>query len=187
MDSINHRNLLLSIDNSKKRIVRTHVNYNFTIRDKILKKLIKILQKYDASSAETIARSIVLMDGIINMNMNYLAAALYLYEKNDTIFNKKGNKKDKIVEKLFDDDSLYIKNIKNILNKTIKADNEEIWIRRKQNILVYLEIILNYKSTDHEIYEYQFDQNNDHEEEEEEDEEEKYASVTHNSVIEQDD
>jgi len=195
MDSINHRNLLLDISKPKSKIVRLHTNYNLSNQDKVLKNLSKKLQiyKYSQEGAKSTAESIIFLDGIINMNMDYLAAALYLYDKNDSLFkSKKGNTRNKITNALFSDDSAYIGIIKDILYETIKNDNsnkEEIWIRRKQNILIYLQIIATYLSEQNDRFntsenKYNTMTNMKHTNEDEDD---RLELIQHESIAENDD
>jgi hypothetical protein len=163
MEILNQSNFFQNLLHSQNTIKRksnvryTNTSYKFSFQDKILKDLTSLLQKYSIrNEAETLARSILNMDGIVNMNVQYLAAALYLYHSYESQLNKKkGNKILNITSSMFED-TLYMKTIRDQLKEPNKITDsekkEEFWIRQKQNILIYLENILTYYSEEHELY-----------------------------------
>lgn len=145
-----------------KRKIRNRNASNYAYQglsadDNLLKELTIAIRMYPVQTEyENLAASIVGMSGIRNMNINYLAAALYLYKSNYSILHK-DNDFDiaNITPKMFSDDNIPMKKIKERLNDVYKSNNEkgDYWIRRKQNVLIYLIGILNFYSENHNLYE----------------------------------
>jgi hypothetical protein len=140
-----------------KKKIRSRNIRQFTFRglsaeDNILGLLTRALRFYPIKSeSESLANSIIGLEDISNMNIQYLAAALFVYSFNSTKLNKKTKDKvDNITEDMFDDSTIPMKKIRERLQELFRSDVD--WIRRKQNILVYLSKILIYYSEEHEIY-----------------------------------
>jgi gas vesicle protein len=122
-----------------------------TPKDAILSSLRSVLNTYPSiTGAETLAKSVVGMLGIENMNIDFLAATLYLYNIYRDDFSDEDMLED-IKPEMFDDSTATMKTIKEKLDKiprlNIEKGNE--WIRRKINILAYLRNILTYLSKTH--------------------------------------
>lgn len=183
MDLLNNMTLLQGPSRNaftKRKFHNRNIIYQgLSVKDNFLKELTNALKTYPVQNeAESLATSITNMNGVEYMNINYLAAALFLYKSNAIELNKKGkNKSNNINKKMFEDTVISMKKIRERLNDAYKSDNErsDQWIRRKQNILVYLTVILNYYSEEHSVYNPSVAyKNNKHQIEDDEQDEENY-------------
>jgi len=146
---------------SRKQRIRSSQSSGFrglSAKDNMLKNLTNVLQTYPVQSeAESLAMSVMGMEGIQNMNVEYLSAALYLYKVYGNSYStSKKSKSLKITPKMFDDETNPIKIIKDRLNKSIKISSEkrerDLWVRRKQNIFVYFQTIIKFLAEEHIKY-----------------------------------
>lgn len=122
-----------------------------TIKDNVLASLKSTLNTYPSmSGAESLAKSVVGMVGIENMNIDFLAAALYLYNVYHEDFPDE-NMLDGIKAEMFEDNTATMKKIKEKLDKIARVSSEKSdeWIKRKINILAYLKGVLTYLSRSH--------------------------------------
>jgi hypothetical protein len=91
------------------------------------------------------------------LNMNYLAAALYIYRSYEETFSEGGNIVEEITPQMFKNTTKPMLTIKGMLEKKIEepkdsteATLKDLWIKRKENILIYLYKILIYFSEENE-------------------------------------
>ncbi len=165
----------------KRRINKTSNFHGLSAKDNLLNNLINVLKNYSVQNeGESLARSIMNIEGIQNKNVNYLAAALYLHY----IYSKK-SKQIKIDAKMFSDDSNAMKTIKQNLGKSTKTVTEktekESWIRKKINIFTYFQEIILFLEKDYinydtsRLYKQQQEIEDDESEEDESDVEDEMA------------
>lgn len=97
------------------------------------------LQAYGKhSEAERLAKLVVKMIGIKNKEMNYLSAAIFLYNAYSLTLKKYSD----ISPGMLDDSTAAMKKIKDKLGNS--NDNENIWRKKKINILAYLVAVIDH-------------------------------------------
>lgn len=97
------------------------------------------LQAYGKhSEAERLAKLVVKMIGIKNKEMNYLSAAIFLYNAYSLTLKKSSD----ISPGMLDDSTAAMKKIKDKLGNS--NDNENIWRKKKINILAYLVAVIDH-------------------------------------------
>lgn len=124
-----------------------------TPRDNILNALKAATQHYGMhSDAENSAKLVIGMVGIENMNIEYLAAALYLYNTYQEVIPKSStNKASKITPKMFEDETSSMKRIRLRLESISRSGvpKKDVWPDRKANILTYFYAIMVHLSGPH--------------------------------------
>lgn len=130
----------------KKRGFRGSGIRGLTARDNIFSALKAAAQHYGMhSDAEHSAGLVIGMIGIENMNIEYLAAALYLYNTyREAIPEQSTNKAENITPEMFLDKTTAMTRIRARLEGTSRSGvaKRDLWPERKTNILTYFYSIM---------------------------------------------
>lgn len=128
---------------NRTRYTRTISSRPQAAKEAVLNNLKTCLQPYGmAGDLERLSRNVITMTGVENMNMDYLAAAIYLYRTYQEAYSSKGGG---TTADMFVDSTSPMKKIAIRLNSVYKnPDEKKIWPTRKVNILTYLETIVGY-------------------------------------------
>lgn len=123
-------------------------NYRgLTIGDAILSNIKNGLQSYGIhTDAEKLGKSVVKMVGIENKNIEYLSAALFLYNTYSAEIETSAD----ISQEMLDDSTPSMRKVKDKLSKSNETENQ--WIMKKVNILTYLTAITNHISEGQEDF-----------------------------------
>jgi 1,2-phenylacetyl-CoA epoxidase PaaB subunit len=131
----------------KKRANKGSNYRGLTIGDAILSNIKNGLQSYGIhSDAEKLGKLVVRMVGIENKNIEYLSAALFLYNTYSGDIETSAD----INQEMFDDDTPSMKKIRDKLAKG--NETEIIWTMKKINILTYLTAAINHISEGQEDF-----------------------------------
>ena len=162
----------------KKRTYQGSGIRSQTPKDGIFAAIKTAIQHYGmVSDSENLAKLVAGMVGIENMNVEYLAAALFLYSTYREYFPENStNKASKITPDMFEDNTSAMKKINARLEAISRSavPKKDIWPARKVNILTYLYAILIHRSGTHvdfkpsEAYRWQAEKQKKEQEEEEE-------------------
>lgn len=97
------------------------------------------LQAYGKhSEAERLAKSVVKMIGVENKNVEYLCAAIFLYNAYSSSLEKSSD----ITKEMFGNDTAAMSKIKDKLGNS--GDTDITWIKKKVNILAYLTAVIDH-------------------------------------------
>jgi hypothetical protein len=141
-ESIFRKQWDLKLYQKQRRFVRGTGYKGLTPGDAMLGSIKNGLQSYSMhSDAERLGKLVVKMVGIESKNIEYLSAAIFLY---NTYSNELETSKD-ISKEMFDDDTPAIKKIREKLDKAQRnTDKKDAWTARKINILAYLTSIIDH-------------------------------------------
>lgn len=125
------------IEQRKSRSNRGPGFRGLTQADAIFSYIKNGLQSYGIhSDAEKLAKSIVKMVGIENKNIEYLSAAIFLYNIHSSELEKTSD----ITPEMFNDKTPAMIKIREKLDKG--SETKSLWVNRKINILAYLSSII---------------------------------------------